>query len=315
MTDPITIDCDYLGPRIAASYLLVEGREAAFIETNTTPAVPRLLEALRKTGLERADVRYVIITHVHLDHAGGASALMQACPNATLLAHPRAAPHVIDPSRLVASARKVYGDETFDRLYGRIDPIPAERVRSMGDNETLTWGTRTLSFLHTRGHANHHMCIHDASSGAVFTGDSFGLCYPALQTHGLFMLPSTSPTDFDPEEAKKSVDRIATLAQSVYPTHFGQVTEVKAAARQLHELLDFSADLLGRAVAMPGTDEEITRFCRRELQDRYTQAMRRAGLEAQETHWQLLELDLALNAQGIAYAAAKRREKARGGSP
>jgi glyoxylase-like metal-dependent hydrolase (beta-lactamase superfamily II) len=150
-----TIDCDYIRPNFAAAYLLREGNRAAFIDNNTAHSVPLLLKALENSGLTPEQVDYVIITHVHLDHAGGSSALMKACPNAKLLAHPRAVPHVVDPRRLIAGARAVYGDETFEKLYGVIEPIAAERVRAVNDGEAIIWGAKMLRFFHTRGHANH----------------------------------------------------------------------------------------------------------------------------------------------------------------
>src|SRR5262249_54286000 len=149
-------------------------------------------------GLGPEAVDYLIVTHVHLDHAGGSSLLMRECPNARLLAHPRAIPHLVDPSKLVASARQGYGDAEFEKLYGRIDPIEAGRVRAMDDGSRLGWAGAELEFLHTRGHANHHFCILLSESGkprSIFTGDSFGLAYPELQQSGLFIFPSTSPTD------------------------------------------------------------------------------------------------------------------------
>ncbi len=307
MDKPITIDCEYLQPEFAAAYLLVEGEEAAFVETNTTYAVPRLLEALSKAGRRPEDVRWVIVTHVHLDHAGGASAVMKACPNATLLAHPRAARHLIDPSRLVASAKQVYGDEPFRKLYGDIEPIPAERVRIMEDEETLRWGSRTLRFLHTRGHANHHFVVHDSASGGVFTGDAFGLRYPMLQGRGLFVLPTTSPTDFDPDEAKRSVRRIAEAASSVFLTHFGEVTEIEDAAGQLLRHLEFSGELLDRAVARSESGKELIAFCEAALREHYNRELAARGLELDQKGWELLDMDLDLNAQGIALVAEKRR--------
>ncbi len=307
MDKPITIDCEYLQPEFAAAYLLVEGDEAAFVETNTAYALPRLLEALSKAGRRPEDVRWVIVTHVHLDHAGGASAVMKACPNATLLAHPRAARHLIDPSRLVASAKQVYGDEPFRKLYGDIEPIPAERVRIMEDEETLRWGSRTLRFLHTRGHANHHFVVHDSASGGVFTGDAFGLRYPMLQGRGLFVLPTTSPTDFDPDEAKRSVRRIAEAASSVFLTHFGEVTEIEDAAGQLLRHLEFSGELLDRAVARSESGKELIAFCEAALREHYNRELAARGLELDQKGWELLDMDLDLNAQGIALVAEKRR--------
>jgi len=297
-----TIDCNYVVPEFAASFLLTEGNEAAFIENNTAHSVPILLAALSKKGLKPSDVRYVIVTHVHLDHAGGSSMLMKACPNATLLAHPRAAKHLIDPEKLVSSARQVYGAEVFDRLYGTIEPIAESRVRTMSDGETLTWGTRTLTFLHTRGHANHHFCVLDSASRAIFTGDSFGLAYPALQKHGLFIFPSTSPTDFDPVEAKASVERIASCgATSAYLTHFGPITDLAGARTQLLAHLDFSEKLLHDAADSTLPDSELSDFCLKALRSHFKEAV--------NAHGKLIKMDLQLNADGIAHVAKKLRKK------
>ena len=142
-----TIDCEYTGEQgVAAAYLAIDGDEAAFVETNTNHATERLLASLAQAGMRAEQVRYIIITHVHLDHAGGAGSLMAACPNATLLAHPRAAPHVIDPSRIVKGSTAVYGAERFAELYGEIRPVSAERVQALEDGETRTLGH--LSLIH-----------------------------------------------------------------------------------------------------------------------------------------------------------------------
>jgi glyoxylase-like metal-dependent hydrolase (beta-lactamase superfamily II) len=297
-----TIDCHYLYPQFAAAYLMKAGSEALFVDNNTTHSVPLLLDALKRASLAPEQVRYVIITHVHLDHAGGTSALMKACPNATLLAHPKAAIHMIDPSRLTASARKVYGDAEFERLYGEILPVAQERTRSVADGESIDFGGSKLEFFHTRGHANHHFCIFDRESASVFTGDSFGLAYPALQRGGLFIFPSTSPTDFDAAEAKLSVAKIiATGSQTAYLTHFGAVTDLAGAKRQLDENLDWSQALLERAFRAPLPDEELQDFCLREIRARFERLF--GGAEEQK----LLELDLELNAAGLAYVAKKKR--------
>ncbi|MEO1338497.1 MAG: MBL fold metallo-hydrolase, partial [Myxococcota bacterium] len=235
MHDITTIDCEYLDrPQFAAAYLITDGTQAAFVDNCTSRNVPQMLEALRGRGLSTDAVDYVIITHVHLDHAGGTSALLQACPNAKVVAHPRAARHVIDPSKLVSSASAVYGEDEFKRLYGKIEPIAESRVQIMEDEQTLPFGRSRLRFLHTRGHANHHFCIVDESSQSIFTGDAFGLHYPRLQTPGQFAFPSTSPTDFDGPLARDAVQRIVDAKpKRVFPTHFGEVTAVDTAGRQL----------------------------------------------------------------------------------
>ncbi|MEO1203096.1 MAG: MBL fold metallo-hydrolase [Pseudomonadota bacterium] len=311
MKDIRTIDCNYLSrPRFAAAYLLTDGDEAVFVDNNTNHAVPALLAALAETGLTPQQVRYLIVTHVHLDHAGGTAALANACPNATVIAHPRAAPHIVDPTRLVASATAVYGKTEFERLYGTIEPVARERVREMGDDERLEFGGRTLTFLHTRGHANHHFCIADDRSGAVFTGDAFGLHYPDLQGTGTFAFPSTSPTDFDAELARQSIRRIVAMSPAtVYPTHFGAVTDIARSADQLIRHLDFAEQLLHDTVDSELPDEKLEDYTEPRLRDYFAGLFDRHGATA--AAWELVDLDIRLNAQGIAFAAGKRRRKAR----
>lgn len=299
----VTIDCDYLFPRYAAAFLLVEGRKAAFIENNTTHSVPKLMKALAEQGLQPADVEYVVITHVHLDHAGGSSALMKLCPNATLLAHPRAARHIKDPSRLIAGAKAVYGEERFSALYGEIEPVAPERVKEMQDGEALAWGNRQWEFFHTRGHANHHFCLWDSSLRATFTGDSFGIGYPDLQTAGRFIFPSTSPTDFDADEALKSVARVASLpGDRAFLTHFGEVRGIKECAAQLVDWIQASERWRKEAMTRP--EAERLGFLQAEIDARFRRELTARGLDS-PANWELLKLDRELNAAGLAHAAAK----------
>ena len=313
----ITIDCEYLKPQFAAAYLRVDRSgpkpRALFVENNTAHAVPLLLRALSEQGLTPDQVEYFIITHVHFDHAGGTSELIKACPNAQLLAHPKAAPHMIDPSRLVASAREVYGSDVFDKLYGTVGPVPANRVRVMADGEELIFGATTLRFIYTRGHANHHFCVFDSELEGVYTGDSFGLAYPALQSRGLFIFPSTSPTGYHAAEAKLSIDKILNCgARRAFLTHFGEVTDLQAAAVQLRADLDFSESLQkkGREIYLqknvPATEHELTELFIKDLHQYYRGRLIARGLKDTAEVWDLLKLDLDLNAAGIAYSCKPR---------
>ncbi|MEM1023705.1 MAG: MBL fold metallo-hydrolase [Myxococcota bacterium] len=305
------IDCGYTMPRYAAAYLIVRNGRAAFVDNNTAHAVPRMLETLQAQGLNPEDVDYCIITHVHLDHAGGSSALMKACPNATLVAHPRAARHAIDPSKLVSSASEVYGDARFRELYGVIEPIDEERVRTMEDDETLRFADRTLRFLHTRGHANHHFVILVEEDEVIFTGDAFGLCYPDLCAEGLFAFPSTSPTDFDGPLAREAVQRIVdTGAKTAYLTHFGGVTDLHAASAQLIGHLNVSERLMEEAFASDLPDDQLESYIAPLLQAHFEQALSGRAVAKQPETWARLKMDLDLNAQGLAFVAAKKRRKA-----
>lgn len=234
------VDSGYHRPAMAACYLVEADAGVAVIETGTNDSVPRLLKALEARGRSAEEVRYVIVTHVHLDHAGGAGSLMQACPNATFLVHPRGARHMIDPSKLEASVRQVYGDEVFDRDYGTLVPIPAERTREVHDGETVMLGDRPLAFMDTPGHARHHFCIWDEATRGWFTGDTFGLSYRELDTRkGPFIFPTTTPIQFDPGALKASVERLmARSPKWMYLTHFGRVGDTPRLAGELLERID-----------------------------------------------------------------------------
>jgi glyoxylase-like metal-dependent hydrolase (beta-lactamase superfamily II) len=307
-----TIDCGYTMERYAAAYLMIHEGRAAFVDNNTAHAVPRMMEALDRNGLGPEDVDYCIITHVHLDHAGGSSALMKACPNATLVAHPRAARHAIDPSKLVGSAEQVYGKERFRELYGVIEPIPESRVITMEDDQTLDWRGKTLRFLHTRGHANHHFVIHDPDAKAIFTGDAFGIIYPDLGEEGVFAFASTSPTDFDGELARQAVQRIVDTGPAVaYPTHFGPVREIETVAEQLVSFLTDSEAVMNEAYASDIADEQLADAIFPRVKELFEARLAGRTIAGSPEAWERLAMDIDLNAQGLAFVAAKRRRKDR----
>ena len=300
----VTIDCNYLYPEFAAAYLMMEDRRALFIENNTSRALNRMLSALQTEDLVPDQVEYLIITHVHLDHAGGTSALVRHCPNATVLAHPKAAKTIIDPSRLIASAKKVYGEREFDELYGEILPVDKDRVRVISDGETLNFGNRTLRFFYTEGHATHHFCVHDSGTNGVFTGDSFGLRYPALQKQGLFILPSTSPIDFDPVEAKLSLQKILeTGAERAFVTHFGEVRQMKEAKDQVMEHLDAHERILEQAKTTELSGKALADFCEEKVRRHFVDFFEKKRWQVDSKAWDLLKLDIELNAAGIAFRA------------
>jgi len=303
----ITIDCDVL-PKMSAAYLRIAGDECAFIETHTTPAQPRLLAALAEHGKRPEDVRWIVVTHAHLDHAGGAGALVAKCPNATLLAHPRAARHLVDPEKLVASATSVYGAERFATLYGKIDPIPKERVRALDDGATFDLGGATLRVHHTAGHAKHHFVVHDPALSCVYTGDALGLVYPALQARGRFAIASTSPTDFDAADARKSIDLIVGLgARAACLTHFDAVEDVAEVASQLRAWIDRSEAWLEVSAKGDLSVESMTAWIAAAIRAAIREDSESRGLHFGDHAFKVLETDIDLNAQGIAFVANKKR--------
>ena len=304
----ITVDCDVM-PRFTAAYLRIAGEECAFIEAHTSHALPRLLAALAERGKKPEQVRYVVVTHAHLDHAAGASALLAACPNATLLAHPRAAKNLVDPARLIAGATHVYGEERFAKLYGTIAPIPQERVKTLADDETFELGGATLRALHTAGHAWHHFAVDDPTLSTVYTGDTFGLVYPALQRGLRFALATTSPTGFHAAEARKSVDRILALGRdAACLTHFDEVRDLDECARQLHRWIDLSDQWVTEGAASSLPTKELEASISAKLREAIAQDTSTRGLTLTPADWDLLSLDIELNGQGLAYAAEEKRK-------
>lgn len=305
-----TIDCD-VRPEFTAAYLRVAGDECSFVETHTSHAVPRLLGALTAHGLRPEQVRWIVVTHAHLDHAGGAGALLARCPNATLLAHPRAARHLVDPARLVASATKVYGEARFAELYGRIEPIPQARVRILEDGETFDLGGATLRVRHTAGHAKHHFVVDDPAVATVYTGDAFGLVYPSLQRGLRFALASTSPTEFDPPEARRSIETILSLGeQAACLTHYDAVTDLAEVAAQLRGWIDRSEAWLDEAAKSDAPRADMTRTLAGAIREAIDRDAAARGLSLEAADWELLALDIELNAQGIAFVAERRRREA-----
>jgi glyoxylase-like metal-dependent hydrolase (beta-lactamase superfamily II) len=303
-----TIDCDQR-PRTIAAYLRVANGECAFVETGTAHAVPRFLDALSSRGLRVEDVRYIVPTHAHLDHAGGAGALLARCPNATLLAHPRAARNLIDPEKLIRSATIVYGEAMFRKLYGAIEPIPSHRVRVLEDGDAFELGGATLRVHHTLGHAKHHFVVDDPAIETVFTGDTFGLVYPQLQRGVRFALATTSPIDFDPAEARKSLDRVLALGErAACLTHFDEVRDLDEVARQVRAWVDRSEAWLDREAATDDPVDVMTKRIAASLREAIAADANARGLALTRDDWELLDIDVDLNAQGIAFVANARRK-------
>lgn len=293
------IDAHHIRPGLAAIHLLVEGDKAAFIDTGTNFSVPGVLEVMRQKNLRPENVAYVIVTHVHLDHAGGAGEMMRLFPAAMLVVHPRGARHMIDPSRLMAGSLAVYGEEQFSRSYGQIVPVPAERVIEAPHEFTLEMNGRSLLFLDTPGHALHHFCIFDERSGGVFTGDTFGISYREFDVEGReFIFPTTTPVQFEPKAAHDSIDLIMShQPRAAFLTHYGRVVQLPRLADDLHRMLDdfvSIADGVRDAGAM--RHQRLAEVLESYLLDRLdAHGCRLAPDEARA----LLANDIELNAQGL----------------
>jgi glyoxylase-like metal-dependent hydrolase (beta-lactamase superfamily II) len=306
------IDTGLYRPGLAACYLVADGDELAIIDTGTMHSLPRVLDAIDSIGARPEQVRYVVPTHVHLDHAGGAGQLMRACSHARLLVHPKGLPHMLDPSKLQAGATAVYGEAAFARDFGELLPIDPDRAEALDDGATFALGKRTLQFLDTPGHANHHGCIHDRSSGYLFTGDTFGLGYAEFRTNGRpLLVATTTPVAFDPEAWYTSLERMMALDPSACClTHFGRLDEP---GRHVDMLRDSIAAHVDIALAeedneAPGRDQRLLEAVRALL---VNAGARHSGLPEAEVE-RLLAQDIELNAQGLGVWLVRRAKRRAG---
>lgn len=235
----VCIDTEQIRPRMAACYLIGSKGRYGLVETGTSLSVPVILKVLDELGVARDAVDYVMPTHVHLDHAGGAGALLRELPQAKLVIHPRGARHLVDPSQLIAGATVVYGEEFMRRSYGEIVPVPQARVivADVGPEQdfTLELGSRRLRFIDVQGHARHHYAIWDEASRGWFSGDTFGMSYREFEHDGRdFIIPTTTPVHFDPPAWRISLQRLLEPEpEYVYLTHYGRVRAVRQLANEL----------------------------------------------------------------------------------
>jgi glyoxylase-like metal-dependent hydrolase (beta-lactamase superfamily II) len=299
---------------LASCYLAREADRLAFVDTGTAHTVPALLQFIADLGLTPDHVDWVIPTHVHLDHAGGSGDLMAACPRARLVVHPKGAPHLIDPSRLAASAIAVYGAEGFARDYKHLLPVPADRMILAEDGMEIDLAGRKLRFLDTPGHANHHGCIYDERTRGFFTGDTFGIAYREFYTeHGPLLFAPTTPVAFDPDAWLASIDRLMSFdPQRMYLTHYGRLDHPAARADDLRQSV---RDLTALALAEEGGEAEgrLDRL-RKGVGEHLAGRVRDHGCDLDEARArELLALDTDLNAQGLEVWLVRRAKVSQGG--
>lgn len=289
------IDAQYIRPGLACFYLLQQGDEYAVIETGTSHSLAGLEQVMADRGIRPAQIRYVIPTHVHLDHAGGAGAMMKRFADATLLVHPKGARHLVDPRRLIESSIAVYGEQRFRQLYGDIVPVDPGRVREMGDGESVELAGRRLMFCHTRGHADHHFCIWDETSRGWFSGDMFGICYSWFRfPAGDFLLPSTTPTQFDPQAYLDSLARLDSAnPERVFLTHYGELAHSRQKSAQLGRQVVAYRDLASRHRGdLVALEKALTAYSLEQIQA-FASDLPEAELVSR------LAYDLGLNVQGL----------------
>ncbi|MFO1507407.1 MAG: MBL fold metallo-hydrolase [Lysobacterales bacterium] len=292
------IDTGLVRPGFDACYLIEHHGIAALWDTGTQYSVSRVLDAIDAVGLEPEAVRYVIPSHVHLDHASGTGALIEQLPAALVLAHPRAVRHLADPSRLQASAEAVYGADVVASTYGRLQAVPAERIRAVADGERLDLAGRVLRFMDAPGHARHHVTLYDESSRSWFTGDCFGISYRDFDGgKAPLVFPTTSPTQFDPPALKATINRmLETTPRAMYLTHFGRLEEPERFGPALFRLIDAQIDR-AREILHAADPQSCLNEALHEL---FAAELHRIGSPVDATTArQLLAIDADLNAQGV----------------
>ena len=299
LNDGITaIDTEYARPLQDASHLIVEGGRAAFVDTGTNNSVRLLVDALHQQDLDVADVEFVFLTHIHLDHAGGAGLLMKQLPNARCVVHPRGARHMIDPARLIAGTEAVYGVEQTRQMYGQIQPIEESRVLIAGDEQWFDLGGRKMQTIYTEGHALHHYCLNDPIARGVFTGDSFGVSYRELDTAaGELIFPTSTPASFDPDAAHVSIDRIMSCnPKQLYLTHYSRVRDLDRLAADMHDGISVYAEMALNCRDADDPEAAIMLLMSNYLTSRAWQH----GFQGDDDALQsILEIDILLNAKGL----------------
>lgn len=293
------LDSGYFRDEFDAVHLMVEKGRVAVIDTSTKYAVPRILGALDALGLGPGHVDWILLSHVHLDHAGGAGELLKHCPHAKVTVHPRGARHMIDPSKLWEAVCEVYGTEMAIREYGGLDPMPADRVVETAEGAAIDLAGRRIEFWDAPGHARHHVYIRDVRSNRFFTGDTFGISYRDFDSaQGAYVFITSSPSQFDPESFKASIGRIAAAQPpAVYLTHYAEVRDV---ARHAEHLLRQIDDFTRIALAHRGAGPDRASRIREDLSHLMLAEIREHGVQLTDAQClEVLNLDLKLNADGL----------------
>jgi hydroxyacylglutathione hydrolase len=296
-------------PGRSAIHLVVDHGRVAVIDAASNASVPHILTVLARMGIRPDVVDWVILTHLHLDHAGGAGSLMCALPGARLVIHPRGARHMANPARLWEQAASLYGAEQTFRLYGRLTPVDECRITPSRDGMELPLGERVLRVFDAPGHAPHHIVVWDERARAFLTGDAFGVSYREFDVDGrAFAFPTFPPGHFDPGDMIRAIDAmLAREPEAMYLSHYGRVTGVERLAADLFRLIHAQV-AIARAARGDGVARHVEILAGLEQLLREECARQRWALD-EEDSLALLRTHLGVNAQGLGMWLDRVREK------
>jgi len=307
VADGITAIDTFMGgkARYTAAYLL-EATETALVETGPGTSVEPVAAALGELGVAPDQLAHIVLTHIHLDHAGGVGQLAERFPRATVWVHHRGAPHIVDPTRLVASTARVWGEAEMRELFGPATGVSKGRVRPLEDTDMVSLGDRSLLVLETPGHASHHVALVDSHTGAIFTGDALGIHVPDLPV----LRPATPPPDFDLERYVASIERIRSAAASILLfAHFGPLADVDATCDlAIKRVRDWARVVEDGIRDGDDPDELAARLESAALADIETGAEATLDLEMLEDRLRLIS-SIRMNAQGLARYWQRRGDR------
>lgn len=288
-----------------SSYLLID-EKIALIETSASPSVPYIIDGLDELNIALEDIDYVIVTHIHLDHAGGAGLFLQSCPNATFVVHPRGVSHMVDPSRLIASAKSVYGEE-FERLFDPIVPIDANRIKEIEHEQELILGQHKLTFFHTEGHAKHHVSMLYSATNGLFVGDTTGVRYPEMDGEAIdLIIPSTSPNQYNPETMEQSIQLYERLnANELYFGHYGAYKNPQEAYRQVRYWTPLFLAEGEKASKVSSIFQEQVHYLDARLKELLFNYLQENGIPASHPVYETIPFDTIVSSMGILDYLAK----------
>ena len=299
-----TIDLGFMDTEeISASFLLTGEGTAAIVETGPTTCFENLMRGLEERGVAPGDVEKVLLTHVHLDHAGASGHLVELLPNATFYVHEVGYPHMVDPSTLLKSAARIYGEENMNKLFGEARPVPEDRLVELKGGEEIEAAGGLVAAHYTPGHAYHHLVYLDTASGTLFTGDVAGVRLPGQS----YVKPPTPPPEVDVDAWKGSIGTIRELApKTLNPTHFGSFKDVERHLSELEQRLEDWLLFVEERMDEDRSQEDIAE----ELEARGDEELLREGASPGESERYELAANYEMLTAGLMRYVSKQRENA-----